>query len=159
MDKNTPALPIQALHQMVEQGNLELVKEFFSQFPDAAIDAPDKDGWTPLMYAADEGHLEMVKLLLQRGVNVNGLSGFNETALMCAADRGHFEIAEMLLDAGADPTVFNDAEEDVFYLAADNGHTLICEMLETYGGNPEASTARRRVKWQRTVSPQQNRPE
>ena len=111
------------------------------------------------MYAADEGHLEMVKLSLQRGVNVNGLSGFNETALMCAADRGHFEIAEMLLDAGAEPTVFNDAEEDVLYLATDNGHTLICAMLETYGGNSESSKARRWVKWQNIVSQQQNRPE
>ena len=109
------------------------------------------------MYATDEGHLDMVKLLLQRGANVNGLSGFNETALMCAADRGRFVIANILLDAGADPSVFNDAEEDAFYLATDNGHTLICAMLETYGGNSESSKARRWAKWQNIVSQQQNR--
>ncbi|OCL01402.1 ankyrin, partial [Glonium stellatum] len=54
-----------------------------------------------LQAAALNGHVSIVKLLLQRGANVNDHGGFRCTALTVAAYRGHKEVVEILLDAGA----------------------------------------------------------
>lgn len=60
---------------------------------------------TPLMRAAEEGHLAEVRRLLRKGANVNAkieeLGGLD--ALMLAARRGHLEVVKVLLKAGADP--------------------------------------------------------
>jgi len=47
-----------------------------------------QDGRTPLFYAAQIGHLNVCKELLDRGANVNTQDKFGRTALMCAAENG-----------------------------------------------------------------------
>lgn len=55
---------------------------------------------TPLDVAVDEGHIEVVRVLLEAGASPNtGLYGDN--ALASAASRGYTEIARMLIRAGA----------------------------------------------------------
>jgi ankyrin repeat protein len=51
--------------------------------------------------AAGEGHLEIVKLLLEHGADVNAKTAY-ETALHLAAEKGHLEIVKFLLEHGAD---------------------------------------------------------
>jgi ankyrin repeat protein len=55
------------------------------------------------MRAAASGHLDTVRALLKRSVDVNEKGGLGFTALMLAAEVGNLEIAKALLDAGADP--------------------------------------------------------
>ncbi|MDP3110592.1 MAG: ankyrin repeat domain-containing protein [Thermodesulfovibrionales bacterium] len=57
-------------------------------------------GYTPLMCATEKGHIEVVKLLLDKGANVNGKSYM--TPLHIAVINGHAEIVRLLLDSGAD---------------------------------------------------------
>ena len=33
-----------------------------------------QDGWTPLVFASQEGHLEIVKSLIEAGTNVNHIA-------------------------------------------------------------------------------------
>lgn len=53
-------------------------------------------GWTPLFIACAEGHLEVVKLLLQAGASPTILDHRGWTAKEHAAYRGHLAVAEAL---------------------------------------------------------------
>uniref|UniRef100_A0A670Y5D1 Ankyrin repeat and KH domain containing 1 n=1 Tax=Pseudonaja textilis TaxID=8673 RepID=A0A670Y5D1_PSETE len=60
---------------------------------------------TPLMEAAQEGHLELVKYLLAAGANVNRATANNDhTVVSLACAGGHLAVVELLLAHGADPT-------------------------------------------------------
>ena len=59
------------------------------------------DSWTPLMYAATYGHIEVIKLLLAEGADIN-LVKENMTVMGMAATTGQFESLELLIEAGAD---------------------------------------------------------
>jgi ankyrin repeat protein len=63
-------------------------------------------GRTPLMIAAQRGHLEIVQCLLQRQPSavLNARDEDGNTALLLAVNECDDEIASALLDAGADAT-------------------------------------------------------
>ena len=52
---------------------------------------------TPLMEAAQEGHLELTKYLLESRASVNAQSGTGDTALTYACENGHTDVADLLL--------------------------------------------------------------
>ena len=57
------------------------------------------------MIAAESGHLEVVRLLLQAGANKDSTNRrTGATALMVAANSGQLEVVRLLLDARADIT-------------------------------------------------------
>lgn len=57
---------------------------------------------TPLMEAAQEGHLELVKYLLQANANVHAQTQTGDTALTYACENGHTDVADLLLECNAD---------------------------------------------------------
>lgn len=66
-------------------------------------------GFTPLHYAAREGHLETARLLLEGGADLNRRSaGDQSTPLLVAVINGNYDLARFLLDAGADPNLLSD---------------------------------------------------
>jgi uncharacterized protein len=66
------------------------------------VDATDRHGNTPLMLAARDGHLDAVRVLIERGANLNVTAKYGLSALMLAIVRGHAEVAQTLINAGAD---------------------------------------------------------
>jgi ankyrin repeat protein len=66
------------------------------------INAKDKDGLTPLHYAARNNQKHEVKLLLAKGANVNAKDNEGFTPLHWAAQDGYKDVAELLLAHGAD---------------------------------------------------------
>jgi ankyrin repeat protein len=77
-------------------------------------------GLTPLLFAAREGDLETVKVLLDAGVDVNQTSEFGWTALLAATQNRWYRLGVYLLDRGADPNIANDGGWNPLYLATDN---------------------------------------
>lgn len=57
---------------------------------------------TPLMEAAQEGHLDLVKYLLQASANVHAQTQTGDTALTYACENGHTDVADLLLECNAD---------------------------------------------------------
>jgi len=54
----------------------------------ADIDYQSDDGWTPLVEASVMGNTSTVKLLLERGANVNLTDNYNRSALNLSASDG-----------------------------------------------------------------------
>ena len=65
------------------------------------MDAPNTSYGTPLQVAARWADVDLTRLLIAKGVNVNAVSGYGETALHTAAAHGEKAIAEILIAHGA----------------------------------------------------------
>jgi ankyrin repeat protein len=66
------------------------------------INVTDEGGQTALMLAADQGHIDTVKVLLQHRPLLDLQNKLGGTALMMASFNGHFEVVTELLKSGAD---------------------------------------------------------
>jgi uncharacterized protein len=62
------------------------------EVPETLVDI----AWTPLMSSVTYGHLEIVKILVDAGANVDILDEDHQTALLIAAKRGHLKIFNYL---------------------------------------------------------------
>lgn len=67
----------------------------------------NKKGWAPLHYAAANGHDDVVKLLLDQSAYIDAGSPNGTTPLMMAARGNHISTVKLLLDNGADLNVKN----------------------------------------------------
>jgi ankyrin repeat protein len=68
----------------------------------------NKPGWTPLHYAATNGHLTTMELLLEAHAYIDATSPNGTTPLMMAAHYGTPAAVKLLLDGGADPGLKNE---------------------------------------------------
>lgn len=68
---------------------------------DINIDARDRKNKTPLHYAACEGYLEVVHILVEHGAGVEARDDVNRTPLHSAAESGHEDIMIYLFTSGA----------------------------------------------------------
>lgn len=86
-----------------------------------------------LMVAVNHEHLEIVKLLLAAGLDVNAvnLDGRAEPVLHIAAAKGNMSITQALLDAGADFTATSYAGMTAFQAAERSGDAEIVKLLKS----------------------------
>lgn len=91
---------------------------------------------TPLYIAAQNGYLEVVKLLVENGAYVDAkLNTDGATPLYIASLNGHLEVVELLLNAGADPNVEVSSIYTPLYVAAYNRNLDIVNLLLKAGSN------------------------
>ncbi len=86
------------LHGSVKAGNITAVRDKLEA--GCAVDAKDQSGYTPLHQAAYYNRVEIAKLLIDAGANVDSQSN-GGTPLYKAASEYNAEIAKLLIDAGA----------------------------------------------------------
>ncbi|WP_425495272.1 ankyrin repeat domain-containing protein [Paenibacillus tengchongensis] len=88
---------------------------------------------TWLHVAAKKGHLDIVKFLLEKGIDINKKGGtFDGSALNLAAGEGHLEIVQYLLDHGAEIDV-SLAQRNPLFAAIDDGHIEVIKYLVVKG--------------------------
>ena len=93
----------------------------------------NQPGWSALLYAAMEGHLDTVKLLLEKGANPDSRAPSQLTPLMIASRNGHIKVVRALLAAKADPNAKNDRGDTALKWALDSQNTDIGELLRAAG--------------------------
>jgi ankyrin repeat protein len=135
---------------------------------------------TALMFASENGHLEIVKLLIEKGAELNIITIVG-SALSLAAKRGHLEIVKALILAGAEVEFskknFKEEKESYdsrmqttlrgitfessniyspLYLAAKYGHLDIVKALIEAGANVFDPKILERLKnyWRNTFKPE-----
>jgi ankyrin repeat protein len=77
----------------------------------------NRPGWTPLHYAATRGHREMMRLLLDNDAYIDSESANGTTPLMMAAYSAPPLAVKLLLEEGADPTLINSGHASALDLA------------------------------------------
>jgi len=70
--------------------------------PDRGRRAPTPGGMSPLQYAARDGRLDTVKVLLASGADINQVEANNITPLITAITNNHPDVAAYLIEQGAD---------------------------------------------------------
>jgi uncharacterized protein len=111
-----------------EAGDSEEVERLVGQDP-GLLDALDFPGMTPLMYASEQGHVGVVRLLLDKGAAVNKQSLHDGAALTYASYRDHTPVVRLLLERGADPSIAAAAGTLPLACACIHGHLEIVRSL------------------------------
>lgn len=98
-----------------------------------------QNGQTALMLAASHGRLEISKILLECGAEVNLQDNDGSTALMCAAEHGHSEVVSLLLaQSDCDPLIEDNEGSTALKIALVNGHNDVG--IQLYAGTRNSST-------------------
>lgn len=120
----------------IVQHDLSGVERLLSQGADP--NAPDETGWRPLHVAIGhvdfEGSIEIVKLLLKHGANVNEWDvNRKETPILSACDPPNITMARVLLEAGADPNARRSDGESALRLCAAAQDLEMATLVLRYG--------------------------
>ena len=96
-----------------------------------------RGGATPLLHAAAFGSLETMRLLIDKGADVNARSAAGATALMWAAT--DLAKVRLLIERGADVNALSDSGRTALHLAArSDGSAPIVTLLRSRGAKADA---------------------
>jgi ankyrin repeat protein len=136
-----------ALHNAIEEGNLEIVKMLVNA--GAKIDIPDNQRNTPLHISAFNNKIEIMEFLLAQQHLVNSefldaVESDGSTALHYATNEGYFEIVKMLVNAGANIDIPDNQKNTPLHISAFNNKIEIMEFLiaKQLQVNPESLNAK-----------------
>jgi len=123
------------------KGDLARVHALLDEDPSRANRVDDYTSYyagsgAPLKNAAIGGHIDIVRLLLERGADPNlpeeGIAPHGH-ALYSAVYNGHYDIARLLLEHGAYPNPEVESSADAVWIAIRRGDVRILELLASYG--------------------------
>lgn len=77
--------------------------------PEAVNCADETNGNRPIHIAAQNGHNDLVKLLIKKNADLAAKNLKGNTALHMAVGYDYYETAQLLMKAGSDPDALNDA--------------------------------------------------
>lgn len=125
------------------QGRHEVVSLLLDR--KANVEHRAKTGLTPLMEAASGGYIDVGRVLLDKGADVNAapVPTSRDTALTIAADKGHLKFVELLLARGAAVEVKNKKGNSPLWLAAHGGHLSVVEILYNHNADIDSQDNRR----------------
>ena len=109
------------LFEAVKSGDVNTVRILFKCNNDTCT-TDDGHRSTQLIHAAANGRVEVVRVLLEGGANVERVNAYQRTALYIAASHGHLEVCRLLLDWGAKVDPVDWLKETPLHDAVQRGH-------------------------------------
>jgi ankyrin repeat protein len=115
-------------------------------FQGADLEAKEKkEGWTPLMVAAEAGNTKAVRTLIDMKVNIMTVEAVGFTALQLAASSGHGEVVQLMIDMGASFQTKGYLGESPLHTAARRGRDDVVRVLVEAGAPLETGDDRGRT--------------
>lgn len=117
-----------ALFESADEGFWPVFRCIFEQ---AKVKNPaDEKGYTPLHFAAWEGHLQIVQLILQNTKRIHPKTDYHGfTPLHYATLSGHLPVIKCLLKRKTQKLPKDEDGKTPLHLAAENGHFEICKLI------------------------------
>lgn len=102
----------------------------------------EPEGRTMLFRASQNGHRDVIDLLIENGANVNIGTSDGRTPLHIASQQGHVDIVDMLLIRGVDVDLCTTDElgASPLFLACVHDHSRVVELLLNYGADVNLAT-------------------
>mmetsp|Transcript_12321 Transcript_12321/g.15967 ORF Transcript_12321/g.15967 Transcript_12321/m.15967 type:complete len:175 (+) Transcript_12321:202-726(+) len=129
---------LEALIEVILREDVYLVKQLLNEgvpangFVDYVEIAYMYD-WTPLHAAARKGNLEIARILIEAGADVNASKAEMIAPLEVASSAGHIGVVKLLLNHGAEVNHTNLYNQNALAYAAKYGHTDVVELLVEHG--------------------------
>ncbi|XP_022366246.1 ankyrin repeat and SAM domain-containing protein 1A isoform X2 [Enhydra lutris kenyoni] len=118
------------LHLAAWKGDAQIVRLLIHQGPShTRVNEQNNDNETALHCAAQYGHTEVVKVLLEELTDPTMRNNKFETPLDLAALYGRLEVVKMLLNAHPNLLGCNTRKHTPLHLAARNGHRAVVQVL------------------------------
>ncbi|XP_013879446.1 histone-lysine N-methyltransferase EHMT1 [Austrofundulus limnaeus] len=115
------------LHLAAKLGHYDIISHLLNK-ASRHINCQDDGGWTPITWAIEHKHKEVVHLLLSKGADVNLRDKEENVCLHWAALSGCDDITQALLEAGCDLNAINVHGDTPLHISARENH-LECVML------------------------------
>lgn len=109
----------------------------------AAVDAPQVDGMTALLWASHHDDLAIATLIVGAGGNPNAANRYGVTPLSLACTNASGAMVDLLLKAGADPNTALPGGETPLMTAARSGALQAVQALLSSGAAVDSKDARR----------------
>jgi ankyrin repeat protein len=127
------------------EGDEREVKRLLDADP-ALLERETNGGYRPLTVAAHCGQLGVLRLVIERGANINAEAYGGNTALHLAATRGYEEVVALLLNKGAQANSSDHYDVTPLMLACDEGHLGVLKILLQHIGR-QVLNERRDTGW------------
>lgn len=106
------------------KGHADLVKRLIARGADI-----NKPGWAPLHYAATQGNLDILRMLLDAHAYIDAESPNGTTPLMMASHYGSPDAVRLLLEAGADASLKNQLGLNAQDFALGAGRPEVADLI------------------------------
>ncbi|KAK7496799.1 hypothetical protein BaRGS_00012008, partial [Batillaria attramentaria] len=128
------------LFHAIKEGNSQAVKAVCQSNP-SLISAPNPNRQlTPLMYACHKGEVEIARMLLDMGADVNGTGGFTDRfPLSVALESEQEQAAILLIDHGANIHYRSGRQRTPLHMAAFNNLSQALQILILKGADVNAT--------------------
>ncbi|GMH36922.1 hypothetical protein BSKO_04795 [Bryopsis sp. KO-2023] len=122
-------------------GESTKVKELIAKGADVSSTHLDRK-FTPLHAAAEEGHVDVVEILLEAGAEIDAQNRAGGAALHSAVQKDHLEVVKVLVKAGATVDLKTDDGFTPLLMATFNVHLEVAEFLMESGADVNAKDSR-----------------
>jgi len=144
------------LFPLIRQGKSDQVAALLDQ-QKLNPNVHNEKGQTPLYWACEiksPAAVELARLLIQYGADVNAPEDHGFTPLHLAAYIGNADVVRLLLESGAAVNQSNRSHSTPLHLAARNGHAAVVSQLILHGADVRAKDNRLKIPLAYATNPQ-----